>query len=256
MKTSGLRRVAGLRMAVLATMVVALVAGVGCASGGPQTPWRSANSAPEVVNPWQLDPRSLPSQRLFRVHYEGPEGDFGFKLILYLERADRFRFQAADTLGRRLWVLRVGDGRRALWIDHRQETYCWADAERGLDFIPLSRMPVDAFPRLLLGRMPAMPADDLREAEDRVSYLDARGRTWVGTLTGQDLRSWSLLEAGEPIVWWRRTDEGGRPSAVFSDRRGKQQVRWREVIAEPLVGGIVADSIPPDYREVPCGESR
>jgi hypothetical protein len=41
--------------------------------------------------------------------------------------------------------------------------------------------------------------------------------------------------------------------AVLSDRGRGIQVRWRELVVEPLVSEPPAPAVPPDYREVDCG---
>ncbi|RMH19286.1 MAG: hypothetical protein D6696_10980 [Acidobacteria bacterium] len=219
----------------------------GCASGSSIVPRRAAAAA----QPWEIAPSAYPSQRLYRVQYQGPEGRASFKLTLYLERPAQFRMQAADVLGRRLWALQVDAQDRALWLDHRQRTYCWADSASGLTLVPLSRLPLISLPRLLLGRLPVAPAADLRWREDRLSFLDRRGRTWVGTLAAGQPQRWSLLEAEEPIAWWQRVGRG-RPAAVFSDRRGQQQVRWEEVVSEPLASPLAPEAAPPGYRQDAC----
>lgn len=241
---------------VLAAVLIAtsLVVG-GCASTGLRTAvGRVPTSDPDALTePWQIEAAAMPSQRLYRIKYSGPEGELAFKLTLYLEAPERFRMLAADTLGRKLWVLRVADRRQALWINHRDRSYCWAEPSTGLAFVPLTRLPLGAFPRLLLGRLPANPALDLREATDRLSYLDDRGRQWTARLEGGAPVQWTVAEDDEAVAWWQRVEDGGRPESLFSDRRGQQQVRWREIVSEPMAGSLEADEVPPDYREDACG---
>lgn len=253
-----------LKMALKMALAVALALQLGCAGGllpPPGVRARAERGDIGAAAPWEIGADAFPSQRLYRVQYSGPEGDLSFKLILYLESRERFRMQAADALGRKLWVLRVADPRQALWLNHRERTFCWADPATGLSFVPLTRLPLAAFPRLLLGRLPASPAADLRRAEGQLSYLDARGRTWVGTLDGDAPARWSLLEGDRPVAWWQRVGDPGdgsgddkarRPEALFSDRVGQQQVRWKEVVSEPLGTALAADPIPDGYREETC----
>ncbi len=200
---------------------------------------------------------AYPTQRLYRVKYRGPEGEAGFKLTLYLEAEAKYRMLASD-LGRKLWTLHVdGSSRRgaedtpggAVWLDHRRKEFCRASAAGALRFVPLADLPLVSLPRLLLGLLPAEPAANLTRNETRVSFLDARGFRWDGVLDGDQLEWWNLLEAGETIAWWRREDGGG----VFSDRRGEQEVRWREVVREPLEGSLAAPEIPARFREGACG---
>lgn len=216
----------------------------GCATLGAGA---GAVVEPVIAEPWQLAAEDFPSQRLYRVHYEGPEGKLSFKLVLQLLGRSHFRMQAADGLGRKLWVLRLEPDGRALWINHREGSYCRTDGDAGLAWIPLTRLPLEGLPRLLLGRLPATPAGDLRQLEDRLSYLDRQGQTWVGTLRGGLVDRWTLLGAGEPAAWWQRDDDS-KPGAIFSDRRGQQQVRWRQVVHEHLAQAPEADPVPEDYR--------
>ncbi len=190
---------------------------------------------------------SYPTQRLYRVKYRGPEGDFGFKLVLYLEGEARYRMQASD-LGRKLWSLAV-DGQDAVWLDYKRKRYCRSDAAEQLRFVPLADLPLVALPRLLLGRLPAEPAASLKRSEERVSFLDARGQLWSGSLNGDELEWWSLVEAEEAVVWWRREARGG----VFAARDGKQEVRWEEMVREPLEEPLDALEIPAKYQPDECG---
>ncbi len=212
---------------------------------------------PPPVEPWQMPEGAYPSQRLYRVKYRGPEGEAGFKLTLYLEAEAKYRMLAAD-LGRKLWSLYVdaspreesgGAAGEAVWLDYRRKEYCRVGAAGALRFVPLADLPLVSLPRLLLGLMPADPAASLNRAETRVSFLDSRGYRWDGVLSGQQLEWWSLLEAGETIAWWRREDGGG----VFSDSRGQQEVRWREVVSEPLESPLAAPEIPARFGEGACG---
>lgn len=233
-----------------AAALVLLLVLAACAGGilAPRAP------AAPGIEPWMLPPAAAPTQRLYRVRYEGPEGKLSFKLSVYLEREGRFRLQASDVLGRKLWALAVqGDG-QALWLNHRDETFCHTDARRGLVFIPLTRLPLEAVPRLLLGRLPEPPFDDLRRNETDVSYRDVRGREWTAGLDADGTpERWSLLEDSEPVAWWQRGEGAGE--SLFSDRRGGQQVRWREVVREPLEGVMPREVVPEGYTQAACDPS-
>jgi hypothetical protein len=224
---------------------VLLAAGLwGCASVGTGGPLLPAGG-----EPWELPGEAYPTQRLFRVKYEGPEGKASFKLTLYLEAAEHYRMAAADGLGRKLWTLDLEAGGRALWFDHREQTWCSTVGER-LDFVPLARLPLVALPRLLLGRLPAIPAGAVQRSGDgHFTYSDASGQSWNGSTRDGQLEWWSLGEGDGAVAWWRREEEGG--SFVHRDR--SQQVRWREVVREPLLGGIEALEIPRGYAERDCG---
>ncbi len=199
--------------------------------------------------PWQIPEEYFPSQRLYRVKYRGPEGDVGFKLTLYLEAEARYRLLASD-LGRKLWSLSVDAQGEAVWLDYRRKEYCRTSAADELRFVPLAELPPVSLPKLLLGRLPAEPAAGLARGKENLSFLDSRGYLWNGKLDGEELLWWSLVEAGEAIVWWRREDRGG----VFSDRRGKQQVSWREVVRESLRLPLGEIEIPARFRRGECGK--
>ncbi len=156
----------------------------------------------------------------------------------------------ASDLGRKLWSLNVDGRGEAVWLDYRQKEYCRADAASELRFLPLADLPPVSLPRLLLGRLPAEPAAGLARGEHNVSFLDARGFRWNGELDGQQLQWWSLVEDGEAVVWWRREDRGG----VFFDRRGNQEVRWREVVREQLESPLGEVEIPARFARGDCGQ--
>lgn len=199
--------------------------------------------------PWELPPEAAATQRLYRIRYQGPEGHLTFKLTLYLDADRQFRMQAADPVGRQLWSLSVDAEDRALWLNHREGEFCRAGGATALAIVPLARLPLVALPKLLLGRFPVRPAAELERSEEEVSFRDAAGLTWHGALEDGSLRWWSMVEGGEPVAWWRREGEAG---GIFSDRRGQQQVRWGEVVHEPLLGRLEPEPIPPHYREGVC----
>lgn len=225
----------GQRCAPLLLLVVPWLSG--CVSGGSVPAEWSGRPATE---PWRLPADAYPTQRLYRVKYDGPEGRAAFKLTLYLEDEHRFRMQAADGLGRRLWELDVDAADDALWLDHRNKRYCAAPGASQLALVPLARLPLVSLPRLLLGQLPETPATDLRRGDDAVTYRDARGRLWNGGLTDGRLAWWAQGEAGEAVTRWRREGDEN----VFVDRRGQQELRWREVVREPLAE-------PPRRLEIP-----
>ena len=202
------------------------------------------------LEPWQLPADAYPSQRLYRVKYRGPQGDAAFKLTLYLEAEASYRMLASD-LGRKLWSLTVDGQGEAVWLDYRRKEYCRASAASELRFLPLAELPLASLPRLLLGRLPAEPAAGLARGERNISFLDARGFRWNGELDGDRLRWWSLVDAGEAVIWWRLEDAGG----VFSDRRGRQEVRWREVVREALKKPLGEVEIPAKFGPGSCSET-
>lgn len=229
----------------LALCVVSLCLAAGCASGG-----RGIVSDLDVGrDPWRLPPTAYPTQRLFRVEYDGPEGNLGFKLTLYLQAESQFRMRAADGLGRRVWELAVDENDEALWLDHRNEKYCVAPGASRLAIVPLARLPLVSLPRLLLGHLPAVPASGLRRSAEGVRFRDRRGQLWSGGLAGGRLEWWRLEEAGEPVTTWRREGD----ESVFVDRRGEQRLRWREVVRETLSEPPPPLAVPEKYERADCG---
>lgn len=230
----------------LALSVVSLTLAAGCAASGGVSPWIDVGN-----DPWRLPATAYPTQRLFRVKYDGPQGHLGFKLTVYLQGETRFRMRAADGLGRRIWELAVDENDEALWLDHRNEQYCVAASASRLAIVPLARLPLVSLPKLLLGLLPAAPASGLERDAASVRYRDRRGQLWQGGLAGGRLEWWNLAAAGddEPAAWWRREGD----ESVFVDRRGEQQLRWREVVRETLVQPPAPLAIPEKYDQADCG---
>jgi len=203
---------------------------------------------PATAEPWRIPAEAHPTQRLYRVRYEGPEEEASFKLTLYLAAADRYRMTAADGLGRKLWTLDVASDGEAVWLDHRAKSYCRAPSARRLTLVPLADLPLAALPKLLLGRMPAEPATDLVRGDGHLSYRDARGQRWAGGVAGGRLDWWSLGRDGEAVAWWRRDGDGGD----FIDRRGRQTIRWQESVREPLPAPLEPLEVPDRFQPGDC----
>lgn len=229
-----------LRLAAVGAM---LLVSLGCVSGSLFAP-----PPPPGGEPWEAPPDSHPSQRLYRVKYEGPEGKLSFKLSLYLASPLHYRMQAADALGRKAWTLSLDGQGGSLWLNHREKTYCRAADANGLALVPLARLPLAALPKLLLGRLPAEPAADLRRNGEHLSFLDSRGQLWNGALRAGQVDWWSLVENGEPIAWWRREDSGG----TFTHLGTAQQVRWREITREPLAQTLQSVEVPKGFAAFDC----
>ncbi len=229
--------------------LIPLPAMTGCASTGEKAR-QIFRAAPTTEPVWQLPESSFPSQRLYRLQYDGPEGNVGLRLTLYLAGRNHYRMDAADSLGRRVWSLSVEPGDRAVWLDHRKKLFCRVYAASEQEFVPIARLPLVSLPNLMLGRLPEIPASELLEGEGKISYRDAKGRTWNAQGNNEgELSWWSMLEGGEPVAWWRKVEE----QHVFSDRRGGQQVRWTEQIREPLETPLRPLEVPGTYREGACG---
>lgn len=223
------------------------------APGVPSPPSR-------LAAPWEVPAAALATQRLYRVRYDGPQGEGNVKVTLRLATVERYQVQAADPLGRPLWALDVAGG-RGLWVDHRAESTCRLEGRLELAGVPLSPFPLLALPPLLLGRLPAAPGVGeeraaLRAAasgDARIDFADAEGRRWTARLTDGRPRSWTLWAAGgrEPRISWLAAGD----EAVLSDREQGVQLRWREIVAEPLAGDLEPVASPPGYREMVCGEA-
>ena len=160
-----------------------------------------------------------------------------------------------DPLGRVVWGLDVAAD-RGLWVDHRNHTYCRLDGPLDLAFLPLGPLSLSALPPLLLGRLPAPPADAASATPGgtgTLTYRDAAGRRWSAALRDGQVVSWGVWQddAAGPILSW--VSSGGW--AVLSDRRKGVQVRWREALREPL-RRVAPLSPPGDYREAPCARAR
>lgn len=238
MSARRVRRAAAASLAALAACALA-----GCASTGART--SAAGAAAVTGRPWDLPAGAIPSQRLFQGSYDGPEGGGSFRATLRLAAADRFRLDASDRLGRLLWSLGVDRG-AAWWVDHHTGTWC-PDLAR-LDLPGIGAAPIDAtaLPAMLLGVLPVRPAGGDAPAPDATSLQlrDASGRVWSATVEAGRVTAWSLSEGGQPVWWWRRQGKGG----LLSQRQGRQ-LRWQEVVAEPLRGELPERSVPAGYAE-------
>ncbi|MEM9553166.1 MAG: hypothetical protein AAGC60_02830 [Acidobacteriota bacterium] len=246
---------AAVSSAALALALGVSLLSVGCQAGSQGLSLR-LSVAPAADAPWLLPSDAYPSQRLYRMRYQGPEGEAGFRLTLYLESPERYRMEASDSLGRKIWSLGMLPSRQALWLDHRQELYCLVAAGNEQGFLPLTQLPLEALPRLLVGLMPVPPAAERRRADLRrddtgaLSFHDDQDRLWSGQLEAGRLAWWSVTEvAGEaPVAWWKQVDD----ESIFSDRRGGQQVRWSEQVRETLGRELERLEVPRAYREGVC----
>lgn len=235
-------------------LVALLVLVSGCATSSSLRRTATAGTVPDeadLTEPWQLPAGSFPTQRLYRLSYDGPEGKLDFKLTLYLSTPYQYRLQAVVALGRKLWDLDIDAADRVLWVDHREKTFCHAGDAGRLVIVPVAKLPLAALPKLLLGRLPTPPTAELARDESHVSYRDGLGQKWSARFEpagGGALEWWNLEVDGEPQAWWRSDGDGG----VFSDRRGRQQLRWKEVVSESLSQGVEPLEPPPNYQEVSC----
>lgn len=250
------------RRLLAAVLAVLLVAAAGCATvrTPPPAPSPEATGARAPAAPappaWEIPVGAYGAQILYRVTVTGAEGEGSLKLTLRLAAPDHYQAQAVDPLGRAVWGLDVA-GDHGLWLDHRGRTYCRLAGALDLAFLPLGPLSLAALPPLLLGRLPAPPADAANVSRGPVpagagavvAYRDAAGRGWSAVLQGGQVVSWGLWQepAAGPILSWMSS--GGW--STLSDRRKGVQVRWRETVREPL-GALAPMSPRPDYRQVSC----
>jgi len=220
------------------------------ASTLPGCAGRPAPAVPGVPAsaPWEVPASALGTQRLYRVGYDGPEGEGSFRITLRFATPERYQLQAVDPLGRALFTLDVAAG-EGLLLNHRSRSYCRFTGSFETESLPLGPFPLVALPTLLLGRLPAAPAVSPALGRN-LEFVDSAGRTWTVAVdpAGAPL-SWSLRDGETPSVWWARRDGW----SVLSDRGRGVQIRWREVVVEPLPGGITRPEVPAGYREGACG---
>lgn len=225
---------------------------VACASTSAHPPAArpvDTHAATGAVAPWDLPANAVPSQRLYQGSYEGPEGGGAFRATLRLAARDRFRLDAADRLGRPLWTVGV-DGDAAWWVDHRAGVWCPDLSRLALPVFGRGPVPPTALPALLLGVLPARPAATTAATPSTgtIEVIDDAGRKWQATLAGGRVDAWSVAEGDQPLWWWRRQEKGG----ILSQRNGRQ-LRWQEVVVEPLRGELPPRNVPAGYREA-CDE--
>ncbi len=235
---------------------------VGCGSLRGGRGGLGLGSAPDdgATPPWSIPAEAFGSQRLYRVSYDGPEGEGSFRVTLRLASPLRYQLQAADPVGRALWGVDV-TSEHGIWLDHRNKVTCAFQGSFDVSGIPLGPFPLFSLPSLLLGRVPAEPAPGTEakqvsrpgqpgQAEGReIELQDDLGRHWIvdmdvsGTVEG-----WTLREEGKPTVWFQRRDSW----AYLSDHARGIQLRWREVLRENLVQEPQTLVPPSGYREGSC----
>lgn len=200
--------------------------------------------------PWELPPAAYPSQRLIRLHYDGPEGEGSIRLVLRLAGPERYRLSVADRLGRPLYTVDGAAGAGIL-LDHRERLACPLAPGLRLDGLPLEPWALEALPALLLGRLPVAPARDRPPAPGRedVSYRDAEGRRWTARLERGEPATWTLWLEGEPAIWWRRQNG----ESLLSDRRRGLQMSWRDVGVEAMAVVLEEPGVPEGYLVTECG---
>lgn len=227
-----------------------------------ETPAPPPSEAARAQVPAEIPAADLATQYLFRAQYLGPQQEDGsFRLILWLESLRRFRLQAVDPIGRVAWNLDADDS-QVLWIDHRGQRVCRYGESIELPGLAMGAFPAAALPSLLLGVIPVPPVVRPKvHQQDGVRHLqwrDAEGRAWTATLRNGDLLRWALWAGGrsgeeaggEPVAQLRRQE----PWWILLDRRQDLEVRWRQVLREPLEDLPPAPEIPPEYGSEGCRE--
>jgi len=227
----------------LGLTALAAVFGLHCATTvpGPKTEAEPGESD----SAWTVPAEALGTQRLFRVRYEGQDGRGGMKLVLRLSSESTFEVLTSDALGRPLWSLQTSE-METLLIDHRARVFCRASEVRLPDPV-LAAMPWQSLPRVLLGYLPTKPARIERRTTDEIDFRGEDGRRWTSRLATGQPSSWVLWEEDRPVLWWSRQGEGG----MVSHRQGIQ-IKWREIVSEPLLDPVAELQIPSGYQVSEC----
>ncbi len=194
---------------------------------------RSAAPPAGPVDPWRIDAGDLSTQQLFRLHLRDADGETGsVRLAMRLRAPTRFELAVTDPLGRSLWVLTVVD--QAGVLRERDGPGCRLSPTTPRTWPRLGPgLPAAYLPFLLLGRLPAAPAEALAAtpADGALRFHDSAGRLWeVVTVEGRP-ESWRREATDGAALAWQRDDDGAR-LAVEGD--ASVEVRWRRLAREPL----------------------
>lgn len=220
------------------------------ALGGCSLLSRSPSPVPAgEATAWQIPRAAYGSQRLYRVSYSGPEGEGSFKLTLRLAGPNRYQVTTADPVGRALWSLDVAED-SGIWLDHRNRTFCKFEGHFDISGVPLAPFPLLSLPSLLLGRLPAEPAATPEAKGKDITFKDAMDRRWTATLASGQVVSWTLWDGQKPAVLWVQREDW----AILSDRAQRVQMRWKEVVREPLPAPPRPLAPPDGFAEEDCRE--
>ena len=170
------------------------------------------------------------------------------KLVLKLVSESRFQVSTVDALGRPLWSLQAIEA-ETLMIDHRGKEFCAGEDLRLPDPV-LAAMPWPSLPRVLLGYLPTVPTTISQSSSEELDFRSADGRRWTVRLGAGRPSSWVLWDEDRPVLWWRRQGDGG----MLSHRQGIQ-IKWREIVNEPLRAPLTDLEIPAGYRAGECDAS-
>ena len=171
-------------------------------------------------------------------------------MTLRLASPLRYQIEAGDPVGRSLWALDV-TAEQGVWLDHRNKATCNFAGSFDVSGIALGPFPLLSLPSLLMGRLPAVPAEETEpERQGRsVEFRDDLGRRWAAEV-GEDgqVLGWRLWDQEEPTVWYIRRDN----QSYLSDRTKGVQVRWRETVREDLKQEPNPLKPPAGYRVASC----
>ena len=256
---AGIARTLGLRLAPV-VMVVCLLQG--CATQRPPTeiqpvPRPGAGVATDaelqgrlLAAASKLDSSDFPTQRVFTMKLDAPEGAGTLRLLLLLESPSRFRLQAHDRiLNRRVWGLDV-EAERGVALDHRAKTYCEIHGDHvEIRALPLGPLPWSNVPRLLLGQLPLEPASSPEwaaspDTSQQANFLDAWGRRVDATFENTMLSQWRVTRDAQARVFYQ-VDGADR---VLSAPEEQLQLRWRERRLEPLSQALGPLELPARYE--------
>lgn len=231
-----------------------LGAGLGCSAQRPPVSGTLISVPRVAFSPWELTDDMRSTQRLYRVRFEGKDGDGRFRLVLRMVDRERFQLRATDPLGRSVWTLHADRG-ESIFLDHRRKNFCSFGPRVDFTELYLGSFPARDLPALILGRVPAAPegSPHWSSHEDsgaqELEFMDGEARRWVCYLDQGRLVGWSLFSAGGNQL---ASLEQKGAELLLADRRRGLEVRWREVAAEPLRGPFEAPSVPQSYRREPC----
>jgi len=155
-------------------------------------------------------------------------------------------------VGRALWSLDVAED-EGVWLDHRNRTFCRFAGSFDISGVPLAPFPLLSLPSLLLGRLPAEPAATPQQKGRDLTFRDAMERRWTATIAGGaaaggQVAAWTLWDGEKPAVLWVQRDDW----AILSDRAQGVQMRWKEVVREPLPAPPQPLSAPAGFTEEDC----
>lgn len=235
-------------MRLFSGSLLAALAVLGCVSGGAGGPGGQLPSQMSTTTSWAIAPHELGTQSLFRVQYDGPEGDGGLRLVMRIETSQRFQLSATDSLGRAVWSVDV-EPAEAVLVYHREKAYCVTSGEVRLPETALAPLPLRSLPRVLLGDVP-VPAADRGLTFSQGGFVDAAGRRWSARTNGEAPTAWTLYDPDGPLLWWTAQGKGG----ILSHREGVQ-FRWRRSVRENLTETLSTLPVPAGYERRSCDGS-